>query len=122
MAQVLVVDDHHDGRDVVSRFLRLRGHQPTGAADGQEALSKLLTDRPDVMILDVRMPNLDGLALLEVLRSYLRWTKMPVILLTAEATPEELRKARDLGVNHVFHKAMYDLNELVAAVDECVPN
>ena len=120
MAQVLLVDDHLDGREAVARFLAMRGHQSTAAWDGREALSRLLTDRPDVMILDVRMPRLDGLGLLELLRAYRHWTKLPVILLTAEATPDELRKARDLGVSHVFHKARYNLDELVAAVDECV--
>lgn len=120
MAQVLLVDDHLDGREAVARFLAMRGHQSTAAWDGREALSKLLTDRPDVMILDVRMPRLDGLALLELLRAYRHWTKLPVILLTAEATPDEIRRARDLGVNHIFHKTMYELDELASAVDECV--
>jgi CheY-like chemotaxis protein len=120
MAQVLLVDDHLDGREAVARFLAMRGHQSTAAWDGREALSKLLTDRPDVMILDVRMPRLDGIGLLELLRAYRHWTKLPVILLTAEATPDELRKARDLGVSHIFQKGMYELEELVAAVDQCI--
>jgi two-component system capsular synthesis sensor histidine kinase RcsC len=74
------------------------------------------------MILDVRMPNLDGISLLEILRSHLHWAQFPVILLTAEATPDELRRARDLGVSHIFQKGMYELEELASAVGECVPN
>jgi CheY-like chemotaxis protein len=120
MAQVLLVDDDLDGREAVARFLALRGHQSTAAWDGREALSKLLTDRPDVMILEMGMPRLDGLGLLELLRAYRHWTKLPVILLTAEATPDEIRRARDLGVSHVFHKTTFKLDELARAVDECV--
>ena len=120
MAQVLLVDDHLDGREAVARFLARRGHQSTAAYDGREAMSKLLTDRPDVIILDMRMPRMDGIGLLELLRSYRQWTKLPVILLTAEATPDEIRQARDLGVRHIFRKTQYDLEELSTAVDECV--
>ena len=120
MAQVLLVDDHLDSREAVARFLGLRGHEVTAAWDGREALSRLLTDRPDVVVLDVRMPRMDGVGFLQVLRSYVQWKKLPVILLTAEGTPEELRKARELGVNHVFRKADFDLDELCVAVDECV--
>jgi CheY-like chemotaxis protein len=120
MAHVLVVDDHDEGREVVSRFLAGRGHRPTGASNGEEALARLLTDRPDLMILDVRMPRLDGVGLLEILRSYLRWHRLPVILLTAEATPDELRRVRDLGVSHVFQKTIYNLCELGSAVDACL--
>jgi CheY-like chemotaxis protein len=83
MARVLVVDDQAEGREALSRFLAIRGHRLTAAANGEEALAKLLTDRPDVMILDVRMPKLDGMGLLEALRSYRRWRRLPVILLAA---------------------------------------
>jgi CheY-like chemotaxis protein len=120
MARVLVVDDQAEGREALSRFLAIRGHRLTSAANGEEALAKLLTDRPDVMILDVRMPKLDGMGLLEALRSYRRWHRLPVILLAAEARPDELRRARDLGVSHIFHQPTCDFRELGTVVDECV--
>jgi CheY-like chemotaxis protein len=120
MAHVLLVDDHLDGREAVARFLDLRGHQSTAAVDGRDAMSKLLTDRPDLIILDMRMPRMDGIGLLELLRSYRQWTDLPVILLTAEATPDEIRQARDLGVRRIFRKTQYNLEELAAAVDECL--
>jgi two-component system KDP operon response regulator KdpE len=120
MAQVLIVDDHAGARETVAHLLALRGHQSTGAIDGREALSKLLTDRPDVVVLDMRMPRLDGLGLLELLRAYRRWTKLPVILLTGEARPDEIRRARDLGVNHVFHKTTFKPDEFADAVDQCI--
>jgi len=120
MAHVLLVDDHLDGREAVARFLALRGHESTTAFDGRDAMSNLLTHRPDVIILDMRMPRMDGIGLLELLRSYQQWTNLPVILLTAEARPDEIRQARDLGVRRIFRKARYDLEDLATAVDECV--
>jgi CheY-like chemotaxis protein len=120
MARVLVVDDQAEGREAVSRFLAVRGRRLTAAANGEEALERLVTDRPHVMIVDVRMPNLDGVGLLEARRAYRRWNRLPVILLAADAGPDELRRARDLGVSRVFEKEMYDLRELESAVDACL--
>jgi CheY-like chemotaxis protein len=118
MAHVLVVDDEGDSVDFVVRFLRRRGHRTTDAPDGQEALRLLLTERPDVVVLDVRMPQMDGISLLEVMRSYLRWHNLPVILVTAHANPKELSAARAMGVQYVFDKAQYKLTELAAAIDD----
>lgn len=116
MAHVLVVEDEKDSREFVARYLKREGHTVSTAVDGQTALRKLLNERADLVVLDVRMPNMDGIGLLEIMRSYLRWNTLPVILLTAQATPEEIRKARDLGVEHVFHKAQFQLPELGEAI------
>jgi CheY-like chemotaxis protein len=120
MAQILIADDELDGREALSRFLVRSGHLIACASDGREALKQLLTNHHDMLLLDVRMPKLDGLGLLEVMRSYLRWTDMPVILVTGEATPEETRRARDLGVCHILHKGTYTLKDLALAVDDCL--
>ena len=118
MAHVLVVDDEGDSREFVSRFLGRLGHRVTTAQDGRDALRRLLTDAPDVIVLDVRMPNLDGVGLLEVMRSYLRFHDLPVILLSAHARGSEIERARGMGVRHVFHKASFKLEELADAVDD----
>jgi len=118
MAHVLVVDDEGDSIDFVVRFLNRVGHRTTSAPNGQEALRLLLTERPDAIVLDVRMPQMDGISLLEVMRSYLRWHNLPVILVTAHATPEQLTAARGMGVEYIFDKAQYKLSELAAAIDD----
>jgi two-component system, chemotaxis family, sensor kinase CheA len=112
MAHVLVVEDEKDSRDFVAEFLKREGHSVTTAVDGETALRILLNNRADVVVLDVRMPRMDGIGLLEILRSYLRWNNLPVVLFTARATPEDMRRARDLGVEHIFHKANFQLAEL----------
>jgi len=118
MAHVLIVEDEEDSREFVARFLQRSGHRVTPAPDGREGLRLLLTVSPDVVVTDVRMPGLDGIALIEVMRSYLRWYDLPVILLSAHATPEQLDKARALGVTHTFHKASISLPKLAAAIDD----
>lgn len=117
MAHVLVVEDEKDSRDFVAEYLKREGHTVTTAADGQTALRKLLTERTEVIILDVRMPKMDGIGLLEVIRAYLRWYRLPVILVTGQANPDEMRRARDMGVEYIFHKASFELAELGEAVE-----
>lgn len=120
MAYVLVVDDEGDSREFVARFLGLKGHRVDMARDGRDALGKLLIGRPDVLVLDVRMPNMDGVGLLEVMRSYLRWHALPVVIVSAHADPGELERVRALGVRHVFHKASFHLEELAVAIDDAL--
>src|SRR5438128_488178 len=118
MAYVLVVDDEGDSREFLSRFLGRSGHRVECAQDGKDALVKLIEERPDLVVLDVRMPQIDGVGLLEIMRSYLRWHALPVVLLSAHATPEQIRMARDMGVEHVFHKASFELPDLAAVINK----
>jgi CheY-like chemotaxis protein len=118
MAYVLIVDDEPDSSEFVERFLQKEGHQTVCVPNGREALAALINGRPEAVVLDVRMPEMDGIALLEVLRSYLRWNNLPVILLTAHANKEQIARARQLDVQHVFHKANFTLPDLLRAVEE----
>jgi CheY-like chemotaxis protein len=120
MAYVLVVDDEGDSRAFVARYLHRIGHRVGEACDGREALHALTTGRPDLVLLDVRMPGLDGVGLLEVMRSYLRWHALPVVILSAHANSAELERARQLGVRHVFRKAAFSLDDLAIAIDEAL--
>ena len=117
MAHVMVVDDEGDSREFVARLLERRGHRVLCAENGRKALKQLLNGQPELLILDMRMPELDGIGLLEVLRSYLRWHDLPVIVLSAHGSDTELQRARELGVSDIFHKANFLLADLATAVD-----
>src|SRR2546421_7473443 len=82
MAQILVVEDDQDTAESLARFLRRQKHQVMCAGDGHEALGLLMQSMPDVVLLDLRLPEMDGLTFLNVVRSYLRWTSLPVIVVT----------------------------------------
>ena len=117
VASVLIVDDDIEGCEPVAMFLRSRGHRVVCASNGREALPTLTGALPDVVILDMRMPHMDGLAFLQVLRSYLRWEKLPVILVTAYPEGPQVERAKRLGVSTVFRKGEVDLQELLASVE-----
>jgi len=119
MAVVLLVDDDPDSSEVVCRFLRRAGHRVTWKQNGHEALSALSNDTPDVVILDARMPEMDGIGFLEVIRCYLRWQTLPVILFTAYAEGTHIRRAIELGVRKTLVKGQCKFEELLAHIETC---
>lgn len=121
MATVLLVDDDVDGTEPVARLLRRAGHHVACVPDGRQAVGEVINNAPDVILLDVMMPRMDGIAFLEVLRSDLRHTSVPVILLTGLADERRLARASELGVRRVFRKADYKLDELLAYINGIVP-
>ena len=91
--RVLVVDDEANIRDILRRYLQADGFEVAEAADGEEALARFAAGEPDVVVLDVLMPGLDGI---EVLRRLRASSQVYVILLTAKA--EEVDKLVGLSV------------------------
>jgi len=117
MSSILIVDDEKDTRDLLSKFLQKAGLATRTAPNGQLALAAIGTVLPDVVLLDWMMPEMDGISFLEVVRSYLRWKDVPVILITAFHGPH-VDRAWELGVKHVFFKPDYDLQELLVCIQK----
>ena len=118
MGSVLVVDDDGDSRDAVARYLSKSGYAVRSARNGREALIAVATTIPDVIILDARMPEMSGLEFLQVIRSYLRWSVVPVILLTGFDHGAHIERARDFGVGCIFLKASFQPADLLACVNQ----
>lgn len=118
MGSILVVDDDGDSRDAVARYLSKAGYAVRSARNGREALVAVATTVPDVIILDARMPEMSGLEFLQVIRSYLRWSTVPVVLLTGFDQGAHIDRARDFGVGCIFLKASFQLADLLACVNQ----
>lgn len=121
MASVLVVDDDLDSRDVVARFLKRAGHRVRCVGNGREALAAMGDDTPDVIVLDAKMPEMDGVSFLEVMRCYLRWQSLPVLFVTAYPEGLHIRRGMELGVRKTFLKSNYELRDLLAYIEACAP-
>ena len=121
MACILVVDDDADGSEAVARFLERAGHRVVHAVNGRRALAALALARPDVIVLDLLMPDLDGIGFLKVMRGYFGPATVPVLVLTAIPDGDVARRAAELGAKRVFRKADFQLAELLDSVNECVP-
>lgn len=100
---VLVVDDERNIREIVREALETKGYATEVAEDGDKALELLKANRYRLMVLDIRMPSRDGLALLREAKSFAD-PHMPVLVLTGLASEQEMREARDLGATVCLRK------------------
>lgn len=121
MGRILVVDDDADTAEMMATFLRKAGHQVRTTPNGREALAAISERMPDLAVLDLRMPEMDGISFLEVLKSYLRWESLPVILISGYADDPRLARAEQLGVKKTFLKANFRLQELLDVVNQYAP-
>ncbi|PYQ23927.1 MAG: two-component system response regulator [Acidobacteria bacterium] len=97
MKKVLLVDDDESNRDMLSRRLEHRGYEVVTAVDGREALEKARAEVPVLILMDVTLPVLDGLAATRELKSTPALRDIPVIALTAHASLEDRDRARAAG-------------------------
>lgn len=103
--KILIIDDEDDIRVVARLSLSAIGHMDVvEAATGAAGLALALSDRPDVILLDVMLPLMDGPMTLRALRADPRTAGIPVIFLTAKALPKELSHLRDMGALAVLTK------------------
>jgi DNA-binding response OmpR family regulator len=111
-ARVLVAEDDGKQAELLRRYLCSEHHQVVVAADGQAALDAVRSQPPDLLILDVMMPGIDGLDLCRMLR---RQYDFPVLMLTARAGEDDLLLGLDLGADDYMTKP-YSPRELMARV------
>ena len=108
---VLVVDDFQDGRELVAEYLAFRGFTVHTATDGAEAIEVADAARPDVVLLDLSMPGIDGWQAARILKSSPATRKMIIVAVTAHALARETQAARDAGCDGVICKP-FDLTAL----------
>jgi CheY-like chemotaxis protein len=120
MAKILIVDDDADGRDTMAVNLQDAGHTVKCAPNGREALSLVLESQPDVILLDLMMPEMDGPSFLEVIRSYLRIQSLPVVVLTGLSDSPMIERARALKVNTILVKGKASPEEILKALEEAL--
>ena len=120
MNTILVVDDMPIFRDPIAASLRLAGYHTVCAANGRDALAAIRTHRPDVVLLDIAMPVMDGIACLRVLRADPDLGKTPVILLTAMSDKRYVIEAGKLGVHDYLLKSAFSMQELLKRVGKYV--
>jgi CheY-like chemotaxis protein len=110
--RLLVVDDDVQIVDLVRQFLAGEPYEVVAAADGQEALEAISQQRPDILLLDLLMPRLDGFAVIEHLRQEAQYQQLPIIVLTAKTlTPPEYARLEQ-SVRTVIQKQGWDHDTL----------
>ena len=112
MAKILVVDDEPAILRALRAGLVARGHEAVVAVSGEDAIGKVATEAPDVVVLDLGLPDIDGL---EVLRRIREWSDVPVVVLTAEGSDDRKVQALDQGADDYVTKP-FSMAELLARV------
>src|SRR3954447_3485356 len=118
MAKILIVDDDADSGQAASRFLSAHGYEVEVLPNGRAALASILADTPDLILLDLFMPEMDGAGLLEILRSYLRLQSLPVVIWTGLPDGPMADRARTLKVNAILIKGKATPDDVLAAVKQ----
>jgi two-component system response regulator MprA len=112
-ARILLADDDRAIREALTRALTLEGYDVVQAPDGAAALSLVESSQPDVAILDVMMPNVDGLTVCRVLRA--EKNRLPILMLTARTETPDRVAGLDAGADDYLPKP-FDLDELLARI------
>jgi two-component system cell cycle response regulator DivK len=104
MAKVLLVEDNRDNRDIYRTILEYAGHAVIEAVNGAEALPFALSEHPDLIVMDVTMPIMDGLEATRRLRADTSTRNIPILILTAHALSSDVTDAMEAGATSYLSK------------------
>lgn len=116
---ILIVDDEPDSFDVIEALLENQGYQLYYAADGQEAIASLSLFQPDVILLDVMMPKIDGIEVCQRIRAIPKWASVPIIMVTSLTRKSDLARCLEAGADDFISKPVSGI-ELTARVRSMV--
>jgi len=117
--KVLVVDDEPNIRDLLSASLRFQGHQVLTAANGNEAINKIVDNQPDIVLLDVMLPDISGFGVTKKIRSL--GIEVPILFLTARDDTEDKVTGLTVGGDDYVTKP-FSLDEIIARMGELTIN
>jgi PAS domain S-box-containing protein len=117
---VLIVEDHAETREMLRRFLERDGWTVTEATNGREALERVAANQPELIVLDLMMPEMDGFTFIETLRQNAAWRSIPIVVVTAkDLTPDDRRRLNGT-VEQILQKGAYSREELLREIHRLV--
>jgi len=117
MARVLVIDDEPDVRWLIRMSLERAGHEVIDAEDGLRGIALAMKQRPEIIVLDLMMPVMDGYGVLAELAKDPRTAEVPVVVLSARAIPDEAERAVGAGASRFLEKP-FDPDLLASELDD----
>jgi CheY-like chemotaxis protein len=121
MAKVLYIEDNPDNMQLVQRVITAIGHQFLWAADGLSGINMVKTERPDLILLDINLPDIDGYEVARRLRANKNHLYVPIIAITANALKGDAQRALDAGCD-VYMSKPVNIRELRARVVGFLPD
>ncbi|MDD5221335.1 MAG: response regulator [Candidatus Paceibacterota bacterium] len=120
MAKILFIEDELALQKSLGELLSSQKFEVVSAIDGETGVKMSLEENPDLILLDLILPKLHGLQVLERIKSDPRTNKIPVIILTNLEGAKDVEKALELGATTYLVKANYDLDELVQRINKAI--
>jgi CheY-like chemotaxis protein len=112
--KILVVDDSSDTREMMTKLLEMESFNVITAADGRDGFDTAKAERPDIIITDINMPNLNGIEMIRLLRSDVELTRVPIMAITAYGQGVA-REAIEAGADHATTKPI-DFDSLIRGI------
>lgn len=120
MAKILLVEDNEMNRDMLSRRLQRRGFDVAIAVDGKEGIDMATSESPDLILMDMSLPEIDGWEATRQLKADASTQNIPIIALTAHAMESDEAKAREAGCDD-FDTKPVDLKRLLEKIQNLLP-
>jgi CheY-like chemotaxis protein len=115
--KILIVEDNPQNMRLIEMTLEVRGYSLLEAEDGEKALNTAIRERPDLIIMDIQLPKMNGLEVVRRLRQKPEFARTPIIAITAYAMKADEEKSLEAGCNAYFHKPI-DTRELPVFIAE----
>lgn len=116
MFKILYVEDHPAQRDIMAQMLDLSGYEVAVACDGLDGVERARVWGPDLILMDLRMPRMDGFEAIKILRSDPATADIPIIAISAWASAKHKERALDSGADEHFTKPV-DLSRLIETIN-----
>lgn len=117
MARILIVDDDDRNRKLLRVILQNKGHETLEAENGLQALNTLKSQTPDLILMDIRMPVMDGIEATKKIKQESALSKIPVVVLTASATKEERERIETLSIFDDYIIKPIDVDDFINKVE-----
>jgi len=117
MAKILIVDDESLVVDMVQMQLEANGYEVISANNGEEGLEKAKTENPDLIVLDIMMPGVDGLEVCRTLKNDAPYSKIPIIFLSAKAQADDFKAGKEVMADAYITKP-FEAPVLIARIEE----
>lgn len=115
-AKILYIEDNFDNMTLVKRVLEIEGYEVIEAETGQEGLAKAMENRPDIIITDINLPDIDGYEITDTLKKYQETAHIPIIAMTANVMKKDRENIIQAGCDGFISKPI-DIDELPGQIE-----
>ena len=119
--KIIVIEDNIDNQNLLRLLIERQGYQVVTAVDGREGLKIIREEQPDLIVLDLSMPIVDGWEMIKHVKADPKIESIPIVVVTAHLQPGEKKKVFEAGCNGYVFKP-FKATDLIDEIERCLPN